>query len=173
MHNKSAAGKRELIEYYNIPEWCQRQFIRDYPGFNINTEGKEFCQRTGINVRFYAYAPLKNQYYLSHELEYEGNTHVMNLLVTMWQGKEHVTLITNVDRLTGLLICPKCGECVAKRDRPHYDKVFTDHVERCTGKRRKEVRVLYREQPYVPHIMKNPKMIEHLINNTVLEPLNE
>jgi hypothetical protein len=97
----------------------------------------------------------------------------MNLLVTMWQGKEHVTLITNVDRLTGLLICPKCGECVAKRDRAHDDKVFKEHVERCTGKRQKEVRLLYREQPYVPHIMKNPKMIDHLINNTVLEPLNE
>jgi hypothetical protein len=68
----------------------------------------------------------------------------MELLEIFNEGKAHVELITDVNRLTGLMICPKCGQCVAERDRTHYERKYQAHLERCLGGQVREVRLAQR-----------------------------
>ena len=65
--------------------------------------------------------------------------------------------IKNVENLTGLIFCDKCGDLVCRKTAIHRDKALKAHMKHCDGKPgvHKRLDLDRVPQPYVPHILKN------------------
>jgi hypothetical protein len=71
----------------------------------------------------------------------------------------HAMVITNVEKLTGLRFCSKCG--LGFRTSDHHRARFNKHCEECDGKFHKKLK-LNSSLAFVPHIMKN-KTLQYML----------
>jgi hypothetical protein len=68
----------------------------------------------------------------------------------------HLMFIKDVQTLTKLHICPKCGYCPPASQNNNYNKDrFETHVKYCTGKRQTHLKLMECSILYVPPIFKN------------------
>ena len=78
--------------------------------------------------------------------------------------------ITQPESLTGIRVCPKCKNYCLQVSKGNNDR-FEKHVKNCSsgdkGKKSKFDKV---PSPYCPHITKNERYRQSLINNTTQTP---
>jgi hypothetical protein len=72
-------------------------------------------------------------------------------------------VITNVEKLTGLRFCTKCG--LGFRTSDHHRDRFTKHCEECDGKFHTKLK-LNSSLAFVPHIMKN-KALQYMLSHKI------
>jgi hypothetical protein len=72
-------------------------------------------------------------------------------------------VITNVEKLTGLRFCNKCGLWFRTSDSNRVR--FTKHCEECDGKFHKKLK-LNSTLAFVPHILKN-KALQYMLSHKI------
>jgi hypothetical protein len=72
-------------------------------------------------------------------------------------------VITNVEKLTGLRLCSKCG--LGFRTSDHNTDRFNKHYIECDGKFHKKLK-FNSSLAFVPHIMKN-KALQYMLSHKV------
>ncbi|KAA6333477.1 MAG: hypothetical protein EZS28_053167 [Streblomastix strix] len=86
-YSRIAEGKRLLFEFYNVKKENQREFLKNYQGFNWDDSLKE-CQKYNINVNCYEFD--------------DKNIEVLQKLITNYhidnqQAKNYNILLLNDD----------------------------------------------------------------------------
>ena len=142
--------------------------INLYQGFDLTTELKPFTMWAKIDVNIYDYDCTSKKFNLFQSVkcsltdsctaeETKTEVQVMNILLITQNCKTHVMYIKDVERLTGILICPKCHSyCYNMRGGDRNKKRFDEHVSKCTGKPEKQFRFDIPSHPYCPHLWKTP-----------------
>ena len=76
--------------------------------------------------------------------------------------------LKDAEKLTGLLVCPKCKSYVVRGINNHVR--FEHHVNKCDGKFKKDYIAEHESLPYCPHILNN-KVYEYcLAHNLEFKP---
>ena len=150
---------RKLIKgyYHNIEP-------NTYKGFNISTELTNFCKWAKVNVKIYDYDAQLKRYSTFNTKEIDASYSWFNVLLMTHKGRTHVMWIRKPEDLMGILICPKCHSyCYNIKGTNRNRKKFNEHVEKCTGKFTKKLRVGTLPHPYVPHLWKTSyaKLLAH------------
>jgi hypothetical protein len=98
------------------------------------------------------------------ETQVEQETTLVSILLhtgTTLKGSviNHAMVISNVEKLTGLRFCSKCG--LGFRTSDHDTEKFTKHCEECDGTVPKKLK-LNSYLAFIPHIMKN-KALQYML----------
>ena len=64
--------------------------------------------------------------------------------------------ISNAEKLTKILICPKCKSHIVRNDNGHGVKRMQAHIDKCDGTFKKNYIAEKVSLPYCPHILDNP-----------------
>jgi hypothetical protein len=85
-----------------------------YKGFDTVSETQDLCNAFDVNIAYYSYNEEKNSYKQESLIQNEGSNTTVNILLhtgTTVKGSviNHAMVITNVEKLTGLRFCSKCG----------------------------------------------------------------
>ena len=147
-----------------LKSWCEYKKetfdCKTYNGFNF-TDMEEFVQWAKVNVCVYDYDESCKSFTLfsSFTLREEKpiNELPFNFLLLTHEGKNHIMFIKDPEFLCGILICPKCHKyCYNKKIPGSKRSRFDNHVEKCTGKVEKHLRLDTVAHPYCPHLWKTP-----------------
>lgn len=154
------AARRYFKDFYPS---ATKEVMESYQGFNIASELDDFCNHFKVNTRIYQYNKDK-KYYLADERFFNSEYKQFNILIVNVLNKSHVMYIKNVENLTGLLFCDKCGDLICRKSAKHSDKALKNHMKSCDGKPgvHKRLDLDRVPQPYVPHILKNKEYMELL-----------
>jgi len=107
-------------EFYGVEDLYYRkkhEYIRMYPGFNIELEMSEFIKKYKVNVWIYVPTDDKfTEFKRTDTYIYNEDCRTMKLLLLYLPLEDktelivpHFTLIKNLDNLTGRRWCPKYG----------------------------------------------------------------
>ena len=163
-----ARAKKLFKAFYNIPDGKNPktgktyldEALDNYEGFNCATETEALARFCKFNIHYYYCPPYKEQYELVEEVVVDPSYPVKSLLrIPTGDGKFHIAVITDVEGLTGLRICPHCKSYCFNPRKQKNKKRFEQHVKECEangGKLTQEVSLPYTQQPYAPHIQKQP-----------------
>ena len=155
--NLTKHAKQLIMTYYNVDP-------KIYKGFNIETELTKFCEWAKVNCDIYDYDESLKRYNSFKKKLVNKEFPWFNVLLMTHKGRTHVMYIRKLDDLTGILICPKCHSyCYSIKGTNRNRKKFKEHVEKCTGKFEKKLRVDTLPHPYVPHLWKTnyAKLLSH------------
>lgn len=159
-------------EYYNNRG---TKVLKEYPGFNLLTEGPDFAAKYQINIDIYTNRD-KTQKTLKYELVNEIKINPQYPTVSITQDLAmlnnsvpvtHVMFISNVEALMHVRMCPKC-----RRMFPVESTMlnrFNKHVASCDGTVDRHVKLTRSQLPYVPHIFDNPSYEYLLANDRINE----
>jgi len=154
--------KKMCCEFYGIFH-IDDDFIKTYPGFNIEEEMSEFIKKFKINVIVYkATNNQYNEYREDDRFVYDSKADTMKLLL-LYLPSPHFTLIKDLDTLTHRKWCPKCNEFYAVMDK-HCNAVrdLERHLENCKGMQKKKLRLATKSLLYCTHITRNP-ILQYLV----------
>ncbi|KAA6391374.1 MAG: hypothetical protein EZS28_013103, partial [Streblomastix strix] len=135
-------GKYQLFEYLykNAAKKDQslNKFLQDYQGFNISTEMTKFTDIFNLVVNIYTYHEelegKTGQYRLFNSYgELNNESMTLDLLLISDGTKQHVMYVSNVQKLTGVLICPYCHDyaTILSDTNKRANEYFNAHVEKC------------------------------------------
>ncbi|KAA6382652.1 MAG: hypothetical protein EZS28_021821 [Streblomastix strix] len=89
-HSRIAEGKRLLFEFYNIMKENQREFHKNYPGFNWD-DSLKICQKFYININCYKFDD-KNVEDPNNNSKRKMDTHIKECQQNNGQIKKYFTL---------------------------------------------------------------------------------
>jgi len=158
--------KKLLFNFYNPDEIYNpdsrkvREFIKNYPGFNM-TELNKVCERFNLNFTFYRYEPNSQEQkfkYIEHYRYSKKATTVHMLLYTLNDHKTHIMKIKDYQKLTGYKFCDKCGNfmCKSYDKNRHAARQFNDHYDKCDGSFKSPLKLEKLQKPYTPFLDKQP-----------------
>ncbi|KAA6342949.1 MAG: hypothetical protein EZS28_052351, partial [Streblomastix strix] len=133
------------------------KYLTDYQGFNISTEMTQFIDTFNLVVNIYTY----------HE-ELEGKT---DLLLISDRTEQHVMYVSNVEKLTGVLICPYCHDYVTilSDTNKRANEYFNTHVQKCKSSNHEpSIRLHDVPMPICPAILNHPT-VEYLMANGLMD----
>lgn len=78
--------------------------------------------------------------------------------------------ILDAEKLTNIMICPKCRSYAIRNENRHAKQRMEQHVEKCDGKFKKNYIAEKVSFPYCPHILDNPVYEYCLANNLEFKP---
>jgi hypothetical protein len=179
-HNHATQQARKLYkEYFNIDDRSivgkeseLTKSIKNFKGVVLEMElMKPICDHFKINLMIYKYDNKTGNYSLDRTFDYENeyDLHILEYIGQV-EGKQfsHVMHILDHEKLTGIMICPKCKLYCKRKDQSHSNQLMNEHIEKCDGKRNKKVKLDKIPKPYVPHITKN-KGLMYLIANGMID----
>ncbi|KAA6394305.1 MAG: hypothetical protein EZS28_010165 [Streblomastix strix] len=101
-HSRIAEGKILLFEFYNVKKENQREFLKNYPGFNWY-DSLKVCQKFNISINYYEFddANIEIPYKLfnSQPIENQQANDYNNLLLNDDDGIQHFMYIFSVVKL--------------------------------------------------------------------------
>ncbi|KAA6386371.1 MAG: hypothetical protein EZS28_018101 [Streblomastix strix] len=158
---------------------------KTFEGFNYATDIQLIHKHFNLSVNLFSYEQDDSsfRYYLAQSFPIEGdntsgagiNANEINLLLI--QSEElnginiHTLLVTDKERLTGLLFCPICQNHCFQVD-SHTKENMAKHIDKCRqnkGQIKKQVMLDNIQRPFVPHIMQNKTYRYLLANNRTSE----
>jgi hypothetical protein len=141
-----------------------QKLLSEYRGFNL-IDLEEYQRWKNYNIRVFNYNIQTNRYTLSMEYNHPNpneNTKVVNVaIITRCDGQKHTIYIKDVEKATGLVLCPKCKYAVFDLHRNKQEgsnSRYSRHLKECDGKIHKEKKLIVQKDnyPYIPHISQNP-----------------
>ncbi|KAA6396881.1 MAG: hypothetical protein EZS28_007591 [Streblomastix strix] len=135
-------GKYQLFEYiYNNAakkDQSHNKYLQDYQGFNISTEMTQFTDTFNLVVNIYTYHEelegKTGQYRLFNSYgQLNNESMTLDLLLISDGTEQHIMFVSNVEKLTGVLICPYCHDYVtilSNTNKSAYE-YFKTHVDKC------------------------------------------
>ncbi|KAA6359894.1 MAG: hypothetical protein EZS28_044579, partial [Streblomastix strix] len=167
-------GKYQLFEYlYNNAakkDQSLNKYLQDYQGFNISTEMTKFTETFNLVVNIYTYNEelegKTGQYRLFNSYgELNNESMTLDLLLISDGSEQHVMYVSNVEKLTGVLICPHCHDYVTilSDTNKRSNEYFNTHVEKCKSSNHEPSILLHDvPMPICPAILNHPT-IEYLM----------
>jgi hypothetical protein len=137
-----------------------------YKEFDTVSETQDLCNAFGINIAYYSYNEEKNSYKQESLIQKDENDKETDTLISilLHTGStlkgvviNHAMIITNIEKLTGLRFCNKCGLGFKTSD--HHRDRFTKHCEVCDGKFHNKLK-LNSSLEFDPHIIK--KLLQYI-----------
>ncbi|KAA6334177.1 MAG: hypothetical protein EZS28_053093, partial [Streblomastix strix] len=95
----------------------------------------------------------------------------LDLLLISDGSEQHVTYVSNVEKLTGVLICPYCHDYVTKLSNTNKraNEYFNAHVEKCKSSAHQSSILLHDvPMPICPAILNHPT-VEYLMANGLMD----
>jgi NADH pyrophosphatase NudC (nudix superfamily) len=99
---------------------------------------QDLCNAFKVNIAYYSYNEEKNSYKQESLIQKENNeeTTIVNILLHIGSTSKssvinHAMVIINVEKLTGLRFCSKCG--IGFRISDHHTERFNKHCNECDG----------------------------------------
>ncbi|KAA6378289.1 MAG: hypothetical protein EZS28_026184, partial [Streblomastix strix] len=134
-------GKYQLFEYLYNDKAKKNQslnkYLQDYQGFNISTEMTKFIDTFNLVVNIYTYHEelegKTGQYRLFNSYgQLNNESMTLDLLLISDGTEQHVLYVSNVEKLTGVLICPYCHDYVTilSNTNKRANEYFNIHVEK-------------------------------------------
>ena len=178
-----ADAKKVFKHFYDIPDGVNpetrksylTESVEKYEGLDDATEIEKLCKLLKINMGTWFY---NNQVKRIEDVTYEHMYDtiidveypmVNRLKVLMSDNKYHDWLITDLEGLTGVRVCPYCGLETYNPKVQRNKKRFEHHMKICKengGKIVRDVNLNTVQLPYAPHITKQPiyqfLLIHHL-----------
>lgn len=159
MIERTKQAKRLICDYHGCPYKTQptydaKEFLNNYEGTTWD-EMKERAKHYKINVNIYEYIE-DGQYDIVEQWFFDESFDTHNALVFSKGGIVHIMYIKNAEKLTKILICPKCHSYCVRNDNRHGEKRMKKHEAHCNGEFKKEFISEKVSLPYCPHILNNP-----------------
>ncbi|KAA6396840.1 MAG: hypothetical protein EZS28_007629 [Streblomastix strix] len=142
---------------------------KTFEGFNYATDIQKIHEHLKLSVNLFSYEQDDKtfHYFLSQSFPIPTSLSATELLegddelnLLLIQSEEinginiHTLLVTDKQRLTGLLFCPICKNHCFKQD-TNTAKEMERHIKKCKGKIVKQVHLDDQQRPFIPHIMCN------------------
>ncbi|KAA6356949.1 MAG: hypothetical protein EZS28_047524, partial [Streblomastix strix] len=176
----SIKGKYQLFEYlYNNAakkDQSLNKYLQDYQGFNISTEMTKFTETLNLVVNIYAYheelegkTGQYRQFNSYGQINNESMT--LDLLLISDGSEQHVMYVSNVEKLTGVLICPHCHDYVIilSDTNKRANEYFNTHVEKCKSSNHEPSILLHDvPMPICPAILNHPT-VEYLMAGGLID----
>ncbi|KAA6368110.1 MAG: hypothetical protein EZS28_036363, partial [Streblomastix strix] len=132
-HSRIAEGKRLLFEFYKFKKENQREFLKNYPGFNWD-DSLKICQKFNVNINCYEFVD-KNV-----EIPYKlfTNYHIDNqqvidhiiILLNDDEGNQHLMDIISVVKLLNIRFCQVCNNrAVLNKDPNNSKRKLDTHIK--------------------------------------------
>ncbi|KAA6389496.1 MAG: hypothetical protein EZS28_014976 [Streblomastix strix] len=180
-HSRIAEGKRLLFEFYNVKKENQREFLKNYQGFNWD-DSLKVCQKYNININCYKFddknveVPYKlfTNYHVDKqqasetvydrakpEVTREFHSRDYNILLpNNDDGNQHLMYIISVEKLLGIKICLICNNHAIFTKDPNNNsrRKMDTHIKECqqnNGQIKKYITLEKFPKPFVPHITSN------------------
>ncbi|KAA6399571.1 MAG: hypothetical protein EZS28_004906 [Streblomastix strix] len=146
----------------------QKQMLKDYAGFNQDTDLEKFQQCFKLNVMTYEYDHSEKQFNKSNEYIVNQEwvtTHILLAPLSI-QGDDnpqvHAMFIKDIDRVVGGYLCKKCNKKLFNRASAHFCRDLKTHLESCKGPdQMKHPKLDKLAQPLMPFLKSN-KTIQKL-----------
>ncbi|KAA6378792.1 MAG: hypothetical protein EZS28_025681, partial [Streblomastix strix] len=146
----------------------QKQLLKDYEGFNQDTDLEKFQQCFKLNIMTYEYDHSEKQFNKTNEyiVNQEWITSHFLLAPLSIQGDEnpqvHAMFIKDIDRVVGGYLCKKCNQKLFNRSSAHFGRDLKTHIESCKGPdQQKHPKLDKLAQPFMPYLKQN-KTIQKL-----------
>ncbi|KAA6378187.1 MAG: hypothetical protein EZS28_026287 [Streblomastix strix] len=166
-------GKYQLFEYlYNNAakkDQSLNKYLQGYQGFNISTEMTKFIDTFNLVVNIYTYHEelegKTGQYRLFNSYgQINNESMTLDLLLISDGTEQHVMYVSNIERLTGVLICPYCHDYVTilSDTNKRANEYFNTHVEKCKSSTHEpSIRLHDVSMPICPALLNHPT-VEYL-----------
>ena len=169
--DRTAYAKRLLCEEHGLPYTTKiskeaQKFLDKYDGTSME-EMKKSAEKHKINVNVYEYFST-GLYDISEQWFFDQSYTTYNALIYSKSQVLHIMFLKDAEKLTGLLVCPKCKSYVVRGINNH--KRFEKHVNKCDGKFKKNYIAEKESLPYCPHILSNPVYEYCLAHNLQFKP---
>ncbi|KAA6388823.1 MAG: hypothetical protein EZS28_015648 [Streblomastix strix] len=173
-------GKYQLFEYmYNNAakkDQSLNKYLQSYQGFNISTEMTKFTDTFNLVVNIYTYHEelegKTGQYRLFNsygELNYQSMT--LGILLISDGTEQHVMYVSNVEKLTVVLICPYCHDYVTilSDTNKRANEYFNTHVDKCKSSTHEPSILLHDvPMPICPALLNHPT-VEYLMAYGIMD----
>ncbi|WP_334089833.1 hypothetical protein, partial [Helicobacter typhlonius] len=171
LNDRTNHARRLLCEEHGFPYKTKitneaLNFLNNYDGTTME-EMKLSAQKHKINVNIYEYFGT-GLYGISEQWFFDKSYTTFNALLYSKGQILHIMYIKDAEKLTGLLVCPKCKSYVVRGINNH--KRFEQHVNKCDGKFKKNFIVEKQSLPYCPHILSNSVYEYCLAHNLQFKP---
>ena len=157
---RTNAAKRLLLENHGIKYGANmsknnrikaKEILENFAGVSVD-EMKEDAAKYKININIYEY--IDGKYYdLQDQWFLDKSYKTYSALLYSKDGVLHIMYIKDTEKLTGLLICPKCKSYVVSK---HNANRMNSHLKKCSGHFQKQFVPMKEALPYCPHILNNP-----------------
>ncbi|KAA6397570.1 MAG: hypothetical protein EZS28_006900 [Streblomastix strix] len=146
----------------------QKQLLKEYDGFNQDTDLEKFQQCFKLNVMTYEFDHSEKQFNKTNEYIVNQEwvtTHILLAPLSI-QGDEnpqvHAMFIKDIDRVVGGYLCKKCNQKLFNRTSAHFGRDLKTHIESCKGPdQMKHPNLDKLSQPFMPYLKQN-KTIQKL-----------
>jgi hypothetical protein len=177
---KATTAARKLFkEYYEfknsvkVNEKQLNKLVNEFSGVILTEEGMcDICNYFKLNLHIYQYNQESNNYSINKQFIYGSDFKDLHILEYSMEfdGKvvNHIMHISNPEKLTGILICPKCKLHSVETYHSKSNNVttrFKNHVEKCDGTIKKKLKLDKVERPIIPNLTKNPELLYLMANN--------
>ena len=159
--NRTQAARKLLCadngEHYTTRQTKKaKEIIDNFDGMTTD-EMKESAKKNKINVNIFEYNEERDYYDIKEENQWHFDDSYPTFSALLFTSKDvfHIMYIKNVEKLTKLLVCPKCHTMVIRNDNRHGEERMKKHVEHCMGVFTKKFKVEHISKPYCPHILDN------------------
>ena len=146
-----------------------KKVIDNFIGTSIE-EMKESAKKYRINVNIYEYFEESKTYGLSEQWFFDESFTKYCALLFSKVRVIHIMYILDAEKLTNIMICPKCQSYAIRNENRHAKRRMEQHVEKCNGKFKKNYITEKVSLPYCPHILDNPVYEYCLANNFEFKP---
>ena len=145
-----------------------KAYNKTYKGFNWIDEIERLCKTFEVNITKYQYnVATKELTTLSiHDYKFPKTINVISH--TFENGSEHVMFVQNIDSLTSLVHCQKCGKTFKNNQNGRY--LLNKHEEECEGDIKQTLKTTT-SVPYCPVFYNNLLFTFCRINNLKYTPL--
>ena len=182
LNHRTSLARRILCEDHGFPYKTNitneaLNFLNHYEGTTME-EMKLSAQKHKINVNIYEYFGTEQSsshngvvtglYDISEQWFFDKSYKPFNALLYSKGQVLHIMYIKDAEKLTGLLVCPKCKSYIVRGINNH--KRFEKHVNKCDGKFKKNFIAEKQSLPYCPHILLNPVYEYCLAHNLKFQP---
>ena len=158
--DRTAAAKKLLCEergypYVKNPSRESLKIIGEFKGMT-EEEMKESAKKHELNVNIYKYDEENKIYDLADQWFIDEKFNTSSALLFTKDLTIHIMYIKEPEKLTNLMICPKCHSRVFRNKNRMGEKRLNAHIKVCDGKFKKEYISERESLPYCPHILENP-----------------
>ncbi|KAA6391590.1 MAG: hypothetical protein EZS28_012881, partial [Streblomastix strix] len=159
----------------------QKQLLKEYEGFNQDTDLEKFQQCFKLNVITFEYDHSEKQFNKTNEYIVNQDWQTIHILLAPLSIQDdeipqvYVIFIKDIVRVVGGYLCQKCNQKLFNRSSAHFGRDYKTHLESRNGPDQlKHPKLDKLAQPFMPYLKSN-KTIQKLFatGKTKLFPKNQ
>ena len=159
IQNRTQVAQKILCEDHGAPYKTKmtnaaRKVLSEFDGVTMK-QMKASAKKHHINVNIYEYDDETKQYTIGTQWFFDKSYDTHSALLYTKNTIIHIMYVTNAEKLTGILVCPKCRSFCLSTKCVHSNLRMEKHSKKCDGIFRKSYIPEKESKPYCPHILEN------------------